>query len=102
MAVGVLYGSAERKGAQDPRSQREVELASELLSWFKNNNGKHSSCCRVLTRGFDMAKGEHKEQCVRFTGMCAEKTAEIICRETGVGNLDAEAVPQSERVEVSA
>jgi hypothetical protein len=34
--------------------------------------------------------------------MCAEKTAEIICRETGVGNLDAEAVPQSERVEVSA
>ena len=102
MALGMLFGRTERKGPQDPRSQKVMQLTSELLNWFKDNNGKHSSCCRVLTREFDMAKGEHKEQCVRFTGMCAEKTAEIICRETGVGNLDAEAVPQSERVEVSA
>jgi hypothetical protein len=42
----------------------------------------------VLTKEFDMSKGEHKEQCIRFTGLCALKVAEIVVRELGLTNLD--------------
>ena len=36
-----------------------------------------------------MSKGEHKEQCIGYTGMCAGKVAEMIIRELGLENLDA-------------
>jgi len=36
----------------------------------------------------DMASGEHKDQCVRFTGEVARKVAEIICREKNIKNID--------------
>jgi hypothetical protein len=65
-----------------------MELTNELHSWFRENNGKNSVCCRVLTKEFDMSKGEHKEQCIRFTGLCALKVAEIVVRELGLTNLD--------------
>ena len=42
----------------------------------------------VYSKEFDMGKGEHKEQCIRFTGMCAWKVADIIIRECGLKNLD--------------
>lgn len=64
------------------------EFALAKNTWFRDNNGKHSTCCRVLTREFDMGQGEHKEQCIRFTGMCAFKVAEILCRELGILNED--------------
>ena len=41
-----------------------------------------------LTREFDMGHGEHKEQCIWFTGLCAWKVATIVCREEGIKNLD--------------
>jgi hypothetical protein len=41
-----------------------------------------------LTKEFDMGKGEHKEQCIRYTGLCAGKVAEMIIRELGLTNLD--------------
>ena len=41
-----------------------------------------------MTKEFDMGKGEHKEQCIRFTGLCAWKVGEIICRELGIRNTD--------------
>ena len=94
MALGLLFGRTEKAGPQDPRSVEVMQLTSELLDWFKENNGKHSACCRVLTRGFDMSKGEHKKQCIHFTGLCAQKTAEIICRQASVVNLDD--LPQDE------
>jgi hypothetical protein len=36
----------------------------------------------------DMGSGEHKEQCISFTGEIAEKAAEIIVRELGLTNID--------------
>ena len=42
----------------------------------------------MLTREFDMGAGEHKEQCIRFTGIAAKKVAEIIVREKGLKNID--------------
>lgn len=35
-----------------------------------------------------MAAGEHKDQCVSFTGEIAEKVAAIVVREQGLVNLD--------------
>ena len=90
LALGMLFGRTEQKGPKDPDVVKCMELTHELHDWFKNNNGKKSVCCRILTREFDMGKGEHKEQCIRYTGLCAGKVADIIVRECGLTNTDPE------------
>ena len=73
-----------------------MELTNELHNFFKTENGKKSVCCRILTREFDMGKGEHKEQCIAYTGLCAGKVAEIVIREYNLVNLDEnEAIRES-------
>lgn len=88
LALGLLFGRTEQAGPQDPKVIHCMELTKELHNWFKDANGKHTVCCRALTREFDMGKGEHKEQCIHFTGLCAGKVAEIIIREMNLTNLD--------------
>ena len=88
LALGMFFGRTEPLGPHDPSVNYLMNLTNELHTWFRDNNGKHSTCCRVLTREFDMGQGEHKEQCIRFTGMCAFKVAEILCRELGILNED--------------
>ena len=88
LALGMIFGRTEQGGPQDPKVVKCMELTNELHTWFRTENGKKSVCCRVLTKEFDMGKGEHKEQCIRFTGMCAWKVADIIIRECGQKNLD--------------
>lgn len=90
MALGMFFGRTEPDGPQDPKSIKCMELTKELHDWFKVANGKNATCCRVLTREFDMGRGEHKEQCIRFTGLAAWKVAEIVVRELGLTNLDEE------------
>lgn len=89
LALGMFFGRTEQKGPNDPKVQKCMSLSNELHQFFKTKNGKNSACCRVLTREFDMSKGEHKEQCIGYTGMCAGKVAEMIIRELGLENLDA-------------
>lgn len=89
MALGMFFGRTEMDGPTNPKSQQVMRLTGELHSRFKEGTGKNSTCCRVLTREFDMGQGEHKAQCTRFTGMAAEQTADIIVRELGLTNLDA-------------
>lgn len=48
----------------------------------------HTHCCRIVTKEFNMGLGQHKEQCIYFTGLCAWKVAKIVCRELGIKNLD--------------
>lgn len=88
LALGLFFGRTEQNGPQDPKVIKCMELTKELHGWFQKENGKNSVCCRVLTKGFDMGKGEHKEQCISYTGLCAGKVAEIIIRELGLTNLD--------------
>lgn len=88
LALGLFFGRTEQNGPKDPKVNKCMELTNELHTWFKANNGKNSVCCRVLTKEFDMGKGEHKEQCIYFTGLCAKKVAEIVVRELGLTNLD--------------
>ena len=90
LALGMIFGRTVPAGPKDPVVNKVMAMTKELHDWFKVANGKNAICCRVLTREFDMGKGEHKEQCIRFTGLCAWKVAEIICRELGIKNIDEE------------
>ena len=85
MAIGLIFGRTVQK---DPQVEQTLALAKELHDWFKEANGKNALCCRILTKEFDMGAGEHKEQCIRFTGMVAGKVAEMIVREKGLKNID--------------
>lgn len=83
MCLGYFFG---RTKGGDPKVQRNLALANELQESFKNNH--KVLCCKVLTHGMDMGSGQHKEQCISFTGEIAEKTAEIIVRELNLVNTD--------------
>ncbi len=88
LALGIFFGRSQLSGKDDPKVVKCMALTHELHDWFKQATGKNSTCCRVLTREFDMSKGEHFQQCVHFTGMTAAKVAEIVIRELGLTNLD--------------
>lgn len=83
LSVSYFFG---REEGGDPKVERNLKLVNELQKSFKDENGV--LCCSVLTKGMDMASGEHKEQCISFTGQVAEKAAEIIVRELELTNLD--------------
>ena len=85
MALGIFFGRTVQK---DPKSEGCLAVSKELHDYFKETNG--ALCCRILTKGMDMASGEHKEQCIRFTGEVAKKVAEIIVREKSLTDTDAE------------
>lgn len=97
LALGLFFGRTTPGGPDDPRVVRCMALSHELHDWFRAATAKRSCCCRALTRGFDMGSGEHREQCVAFTGLAAGKTAEMLCRELEVENLDEEPVSGLER-----
>ncbi|RQD71221.1 MAG: hypothetical protein D5S00_02435 [Tindallia sp. MSAO_Bac2] len=86
LALGYFFGRTEGTNPKDPRSVKTLELAYELQDDFKKNH--KLLCCSVLTKGMDMASGEHKEQCISFTGEVAENAAKIILREKGFVNTD--------------
>lgn len=86
LSIGYFFGRTKGSTPQDPRSVKTLELAKELQEYFRGKN--KVSCCSILTKGMDMASGEHKAQCIKFTGEMAEKAAEIITRELNIKNID--------------
>ena len=76
LALGYFFG----KDKTSDGTLKSMALAQELQQIFRKNH-QGVSCCHILTKGMDMASGEHKKQCVAFTGEMAAKTAEIIARE---------------------
>lgn len=86
LSIGYFFGRTKGSNPQDPRSVKTLELAKELQEYFRGKN--KVSCCSILTKGMDMASGEHKAQCIKFTGEMAEKAAEIIARELNIKNID--------------
>lgn len=85
MALGIFFGRTKQG---DPKVEKNLEVAKELHDYFKEANGKNALCCRILTKEFDMGQGEHKEQCIKLTGIVAEKVAQIIVREYNLINTD--------------
>jgi len=85
ICIGYFFG---RTKGGDSKIEKTLALANELQEEFKK---KHKVlCCHIHTKGMDMASGEHKDQCVGFTGEVAEIAAKIIVRELGIKNLDLE------------
>ena len=80
VSLGYFFGRKTPTSPTDPKSTKCMELAHEVQEAFRSNH-KGVLCCHVHTKGMDMASGEHKAQCVSFTGEMAAKTAEVIARE---------------------
>lgn len=89
ISLGYVFGRRGPSAPADPRSVKAMELANELQQAFRDSH--RVLCCSVHTKGMDMASGEHKAQCISFTGEMAAKTAEIIARELGLDTVDQEA-----------
>lgn len=87
LCLGYFFGRTKPSTPGDPKSVNTLNLANELQQSFRENH-KGVLCCHVHTKGMDMASGEHKAQCVLFTGEMAAKTAEIIARELNILNID--------------
>ncbi|MHB8705435.1 MAG: C-GCAxxG-C-C family (seleno)protein [Coriobacteriia bacterium] len=83
ISLGYVFGRTGPSSPADPKSVKVLALANELQQAFRDSH--RVLCCSVQTRGMDMASGEHKSQCVAFTGEMAAKTAEIIARELAAG-----------------
>ncbi|MGL6113950.1 MAG: C-GCAxxG-C-C family protein [Cetobacterium sp.] len=83
IVIGYFFG---RTKGGDPEVNRTLELANELQEEFRKNH--RVLCCSVHTKGMDMGSGEHKNQCISFTGEVAETAAKIIVRELGIKNID--------------
>ena len=83
ICLGYFFGRTESSSPADQKSQYCMALAYEIQESFRQNH-KGVLCCHIHVEGMDMASGEHKTQCVAFTGEMAEKTAEIIARELGL------------------
>lgn len=92
MALGYFFG---RTQGGDPGVQKTLDLAFELQQGFKDNH--QHLCCEILTRGMNMEAGEHKRQCISFTGEIAEKVACIVVRELGLINKDVKRMVQNDR-----
>lgn len=80
ISLGYVFGRTGPSTPTDPKSVKTMALANELQQAFRDSH--RVLCCSVHTKGMDMASGEHKAQCIAFTGEMAEKTAQIIARET--------------------
>lgn len=85
LCLGYFFG---RTKGGDKKVENTLKLANELQESFRQNHG--CLCCKVHTQGMDMGSGEHKAQCISFTGEVAEKAASIIVRELNLKNIDKE------------
>lgn len=76
IALGYFFGRNEKGGD----NEKCMSLAHELQESFRDNH-RGTLCCHIHVKGMDLSSGEHKKQCVAFTGEMARKTAELIARE---------------------
>jgi len=83
ISLGYFFGSSDSSSAKDGKNQKCMELAYEVQESFRKNH-QGTLCCHIHVKGMDLLSGEHKKQCVAFTGEMAAKTAEVIARELGL------------------
>lgn len=80
VCLGYFFGRSKPSSPDDPKSQKCLDLTHELQESFRTNH-KGTLCCYKHVEGLDLLNGEHRPQCIAFTGEMAQKTAEIIARE---------------------
>lgn len=75
MALGLKYGRSQ-PGVKTPGM---FEAAQELHDRFKAR--RRITCCRVLTRKFELGSPDHMVQCIAITGEVAADVIESLQRE---------------------
>lgn len=72
MVIGYLYGRENSKN-------NEVCARAKAKEMIKKFTEKHNAtCCRVLTRGMDMASPERKAHCTNMVDECSKILEEIL------------------------
>jgi C_GCAxxG_C_C family probable redox protein len=79
LCIGYFFG---RTTPQDTKVTKAMELSNELLSYFKSRH--KVPCCKVHVKDMELGSDVHMEQCAKFTGEIAVKTAGIIARELNI------------------
>ena len=83
IALGYFFG---KEKSSDGAGSKSMELSHELQESFRKNH-QGTLCCHIHTKGMDLLSGEHKKQCVAFTGEMAAKVAKIIARELNLKHI---------------
>ena len=72
IVLGYLFGR-ENQAGNDVQSRA---IAKEFIAKFKDSHP--ATCCRVLTRGMDMASPERKAHCTNMVNDCSKILENII------------------------
>ena len=70
--IGSQFGRENKKGNENIARVK----AKELIQRFTQKHG--ATCCRVLTRGMDMASSERKAHCVNMVDECQKLVEELV------------------------
>ncbi|MFC2648106.1 MAG: hypothetical protein ACFNZW_09250 [Coriobacteriaceae bacterium] len=71
----MFFGRTEPGG---PQAAKCVQLSHKLHDGLREANGKHAGYCRILTHQFAGVSQKCKEQCIRYSGMCAGELAQVL------------------------
>ena len=81
MVIGYLYG-------RDNVAGNELLARSKAKEFIQRFTEVHkATCCRVLTRGLEMASPERKEHCTSMVDFC-EKLLKDLCKTSNSGILN--------------
>ena len=72
IVIGYLFGRDNVNGNEI----KARALAKQFIEEFKKNHP--ATCCRVLTRGMDMASPERKAHCTNMVNDCSKILEEMI------------------------
>ena len=81
---GALAGGVAFLGLMLETKERTKPVAAELHDAFCAGTGKHTPCCRILTRGMEWGSPERVAGCQSNCALAAGAAARILCRELGV------------------
>lgn len=81
---GALAGGVAFLGLMLETKERTKPVAAELHDAFCAGTGKHTPCCRILTRGLEWTSPERIAQCQAHCALAAAETARILCRELDI------------------
>ena len=88
VCLGYFFGRTNPSDSSDPKITKCMELSSELHTAFNDNH--KVACCHIHLEGLDVANGEHRSQCIAYTGEMAQKVSEIIAREFNLKHVFGE------------
>ena len=72
VVIGYLFGRDNQQGNEVTARAK----AKEFIERFKINHS--ATCCRVLTRGMEMASPERKAHCTNMVDNCSKILEEIV------------------------